>query len=164
MSEEAEILMQEFSREVDEVCQKMSRSLARQCVWLPDLARRVAALFSVFQEKPEHIVDGDIAYAGIATVKWLAAGHVDVVMAFEEVSLTHTADNVAPTDKSSPDKVMLRKIKQKAPVSRRQLWRSYDNPRATVFQATLDRLIRDGRVACNEKNLLVFVQDPAVRQ
>ena len=62
------------------------------------------------------------------------------------------------TDRSDPAEVMLRKIRQKAPVTRRKLWQSYNDPKALTFQSVLDGLLRDGKVAKDSSERFVPVE------
>jgi hypothetical protein len=121
---------------------------ARQINWLPCLALRLALVFWLFDPKSRGCEIGPEYVTNAVTVaEWLGSEHLAVVHSFADCGASRPpADKTATVDIRDPVEVMLRKIRQKAPVSRRQLWRSYDKPRSVWFHATLESLLRAGKI------------------
>ena len=88
--------------------------------------------------------------------KWFGAGHLQILKSMVDVPRTVTADNAASADKHDPAEVMLRKIRQKAPVTRRRLWRSYDDPKASWFESTLHGLFSAGKIVQTDEGIVVL--------
>ncbi len=157
-SDEAEVVFSQFERDIEAFIKVNRNSLARHLTWLPALARRVAVICTVFSEGAPSTISSDAASAAVLVVRWLAADHLRVLLTLEAAPVSPGTDRSTLTDNHDPSEVMLRKIRQKAPVSRRTLWRSYDNPNAVTFQSALDGLIRAGHVVKDSSEMLVPVE------
>jgi hypothetical protein len=147
LSDEAEVVLSQFEREIEASFATDGTSQARHLIWLPELARRVAVVCTVLNGGAVHDIPADAATAAVLVVRWMAAEHLRVLVAFDAGPVSPGADMSTATDRSDPAEVMLRKILEKAPVTRRKLWRSYNDPKVHSFQAVLDGLLRDGKVA-----------------
>jgi len=158
LSDEAAALFAEFEREIEGGISENGPLLHRHLVWLPGLALRFAVIFSFFNERKDLVIPADAATAAILVVRWLAAEHLRVLLTFDAGPVSLGADMSTATDRNDPAEVMLRKILEKAPVTRRKLWKSYNDPRAVTFQAVLDGLLRDGKVTKDSNGWLVPVE------
>ena len=158
LSDEAAALLGEFEREIEGRISENGPLLHRHLVWLPGLALRVAVIFAFFNERKDLVIPADAATAAVLVVRWLAAEHLRILLTFDAAPLSPGADMSTVTDRSDPAEVMLRKIRQKAPVTRRKLWQSYNDPKALTFQSVLDGLLRDGKVAKDSSERFVPVE------
>ena len=163
LSDEAEGVISQFEREIEACFTIHGNSLARHLIWLPGLARRMAVVFTVF-DGGIAVISADAATATVAVVRWLAAAHLRVLLTFDAVTVSPGADTPTTTDNSDPAEVMLRKIRQKAPVTRRKLWKSYNDPKAATFQAVLDGLLMAGKITKDSNERFIPVEVAAVRQ
>ena len=113
--------------------------------WLADLARRIAFLIA-FMDGTEFSVDA--ARRGIAITRALAAAHDSAVAAMRP--------QTAVEDVSARlEEKLLALITAKSPLSRQQLWRSLDHPKAESFNAALQALTTRGDVLVENKLLTV---------
>lgn len=120
---------------------------ARYLTLLPGLALRLGLVLAALdnQSKGGRVSECQMTTAVLLT-KWFAGRHIQALASSDIFSVPAVADTIAATDKTDPAAVMLRKIRQKAPVSRRQLWRSYNDPKVSWFNETLKYLLNMGKV------------------
>jgi len=120
LSDEAEVVVSQFESEIEACFAAHGTSQARHLIWLPELARRVAVVCTVLNGGTDPAIPAEAATTAVLVVRWLAAEHLRVLLTFDAVPVSPGADMSTVTDRSDPAEVMLRKIRQKAPVSRRQ--------------------------------------------
>lgn len=130
--------------------------LARHLVWLPQLACRIALLFRITREAEGMEISTEDVQAAIAITEALGAAHLRTLTRFVWREKEGSTDAIDRTDKSA---VMLAKIRKRGPISRRGLWRSYDDPRAEWFVPILAKLIHTGLVRHDEKGCLVVCEN-----
>jgi hypothetical protein len=156
VDESAEVRLCDFTREIGTA---VGKSVVRRYItWLPELALRLAILFAAIAQQSDDDAPPAAVDSAILITKWLAGAHLQVVRSMADAPGTLSVrgtDNAASTDRKDPAEVMLRKIRQKGPIPYRQLWRSYNKPKAAWFQHTLDSLLQDGRVTKTEAGMLL---------
>jgi hypothetical protein len=138
VSEIALLRFQDFTREIAEQMRSLLEYIRPYAAWVGELAPRVALVLEAFDPKPGCEIDEHIAQRAVNISRWLAAAHIRTVSAV----LQPSADNA---DRSAA----LAKIRLKAPVSYRELWRSFDQPRAGWFRPALQSLIDSGQIVCD---------------
>ncbi len=153
VSEGAEAVLHQFCEQVEQRRRDIPTEYHAHWVWLPDLARRLALLFSLLGTDQETSVDVNSAESAAALTWWLARQHLCSV-----IGNPGKIDATARIDRTDKTAVMYAKIAARGPISRRDLRRSFDNPRAEWFTPALDALISSGRVQMNEQNEIVVCQ------
>jgi len=148
-SPEAEAVMEKFRSDVDQRLGKLPARLRAHAVWLPDLAAHLALLFCLLAGQPEAVIGEKTAADAVAVTTWIGRQHLISVAPALSVAGAALADG---TDRAG---AMLAKIEARGPLTRRDLWVSYDNPRASWFGPTLQGLLSVGRVRLNERKQLV---------
>lgn len=120
---------------------------ARHLAFLPELAVRFAVLLEVCKEAKgkELLITEESATAAVRLTRWLAQEHLELLRNHLPAIMPY-ADSTACADASSPEEVMQRKIERRGALTSRELWRSYNKPRAQWFHATLNSLIQSGKV------------------
>lgn len=146
LSKEAEAALSEFGGQIESNLEVIPEKCRPHVNWLPELARRVTLLFWILNCGKEVVVDVKTAADAIAVVKWIGRQHLRAVASAAAAVFTDHTDWMS---------VMLTKIEAKAPISRRELWRSFDNPRVKWFSPALESLISSGRVRRNDRKELV---------
>jgi len=126
--------------------------LARHLIWLPHLAYRIALLVRVTREAEGTEISIEDVRAAVAITKALGAAHLRTLAKFIYSAKSGTTDATDCPDKSA---VMLAIIRRKQPVTRRGLWRTYNDPRAEWFIPALEKLINAGLVRYDERGSLV---------
>jgi hypothetical protein len=158
-SDEASMVIGQFQRDIDAYISEFRVPMPLHLVWLPSLAVRVAALFRLFKVLETPIIRASDAVAATLVVRWLAACHLRMLLTSEASLGLPNADKTTATDKNNPSEVMFRKIQRKAPVTRRELWRSYSDPKADTFQAVLTGLLKTGKIIVDSKKRFLPVQN-----
>jgi hypothetical protein len=111
--------------------------------WFADLARRLAFLCAHLDGAG---LTAESARRGIAITRELAGAHTRTVAAMRP--LTHTDDVSTRFEEK-----LLALITAKGPLTRQQLWRSLNDPKAETFNAALQALITRGDVVIENKQL-----------
>ncbi len=114
--------------------------------WLPELANRLAIIYWVVAGHEEAGIDADMATAAVEMTKWIGRQHVAAVTSAVPADNADSADNKAK---------LLAKIRAKAPISRRDLRRTFENQKVKWFDAVLDALLEEKKVRYNDEMLLV---------
>ena len=117
--------------------------------WLPELATRLATIYWVVAGHQERVIDADTAVAAVEMTKWLGRQHIVTTLAVVAIDSTDSADNQTK---------LLAKIRAKAPITRRDLRRTFENQRVRWFDAALDALLDSRKVRYNDEMLLVLGQ------
>jgi hypothetical protein len=126
--------------------------------WLPGLAPRLSLLFHLLEGGTELEIPSTITARATTIARWLGGRHLQaLVSALPVRPQPYPTDGTAITADTDAAAVMFGKIAAKAPISRRQLWRAYNRPRAESFNQTLDALIGAGKVQWNQDAKLVPV-------
>ena len=141
-----------FRRRITGLATEHQKHLA----YLPDLACRIALLFSIFRTESIEEVPLETLVAATVLAEWFGMAHGTALSSIRlgERKLTRP-DSAAPPDKLPASEVMLAKITSKAPVTRRQLWDSYNKPTKESFQPVLDALLTSGKVCWLDEKRLV---------
>ena len=144
---EAAAVLGEFERQIAGLDPEGPCGIARHLAFLPELAVRFAVLLEVCKEVKgnEQVITEESATAAVRLTRWLAQEHLEVLRNHLP-AIKPYADNTACADKSSPEEVMQRKIERRGTLTTRELWRSYNKPRAQWFHDTLNSLIQSGKV------------------
>ena len=143
---DAEAVLTAFGQRVAGASGTVPEVLRPHVAWLPELAARVALIYWVAAGRDDPIIDAEMATAAMKMTKWISRQHVATLAAAILV------DDAAPADNQAK---LLAKIRAKAPVSRRDLRRCFDNQRIRWFDAALDTLLEDKKVRYNDDALLV---------
>ena len=114
--------------------------------WLPELAARLATIYCIVAGHPEPVIDAETASAAVEMTKWLGRQHIVTTLAVVATDSTDSADNQAK---------LLARIRAKAPITRRDLRRTFENQRVQWFDAALDALLEAKKVRYNHDALLV---------
>ena len=147
LSPEADAVFTSFSAQIAADLAEVPRPLHPHIAWLPELAPRLATIFSILGG---HEVVDEVAADAVEVVKSLGRQHVTAVAA------SASADAADTTDRKT---VLLGKIRDKAPISRRDLRRSFEDQRVRWFDEALDALIEDKKVCYNDSGLLIPCQE-----
>ena len=65
LSDEAEVVISQFKREIEASFAAHGTSQARHLIWLPELARRVAVVCTVFNGGTDPVIPADAATAAV---------------------------------------------------------------------------------------------------
>ena len=114
--------------------------------WLPELAARVAMIYHVVTGHEEPVIDAAIVGAALEMTKWIGRQHITAVACAVRIDSADLADNQAK---------LLAKVRARAPITRRDLRRTFENQRVQWFDAALDALLEAKKVHYNDKMLLV---------
>ena len=109
--------------------------------WLPDLARRISFLCGHLDKKGFGI---ETARRGIAIARALADAHKRAVAAMSPLTPAQTVS-------CKLEEKLLALITAKGPVTRQQLWRSLNDPKAETFNAAMAALIDRGDIVHENK-------------
>jgi hypothetical protein len=146
-SDPAESALQAYEAEI--AC--VPANMRQHAWWLPGLALRLAALFAILESRSEAVIDEAMARRAITITRLLGRQHLATV-----------AQVLVPADADIADRkrIMHEKILVRQPLSRRELWRSYDQPKAEWFVAALEALLCDKKVIFDEQKRLICVSNP----
>ena len=114
--------------------------------WLSELAARLATIYWVVAGHQNLVIDAKTAVAAVEMTKWLGRQHVVATIAAVATDNTDSADNQAK---------LLAKIRAKAPITRRDLRRTFENQRVQWFDGALDALLQEKKVRYNDEMLLI---------
>ena len=117
--------------------------------WLPELAARLAAVYWIVAGHQERVIDAETATAAVEMIRWLGRQHTAVIAAAVAIDSVDSADNQTK---------LLAKIRAKAPITRRDLRRTFENQRVQWFDTALDALLDSRKVRYNDEMLLVLGQ------
>lgn len=145
VAEPAQFAFREFSREIASGLCHLPEQIRPYVAWLGELAPRIAVVLEAFDPKPGCEIDEHIARRAINITRWLGTVHTRAVSAASQPS-ADSADRAA---------AVLAKIRLKAPISYRELWRSFDQPRAEWFRPALQNLLDGGKVIYDEERRFV---------
>jgi len=149
LSQEAEKRLGDFAASIGEALAALPAHFRPHVVWLPELAWRMALLLWILSFEGETVISEAVAADAVELTRWLGMKHLETLLR----PAGHT-DGAAATDSKDPLKVMLRKIRTKGPLTRRQLRRSFDDQRTEWFDPLLDHLLESGQVRCDEHGKL----------
>lgn len=149
-SPEAEVAIDAFEGHLQE-CGAVLGEIYRHVVWLPDLARRIALLLHLVSNAGGRVLTAPVVLSAIAVTKWLGRQHLRSFILQPKIS-----EDAAETDLADKVEMMYRKICLKAPIMRRELWRSYDSPKGEWFNLVLETLLYTEKVRYNGLRQLVL--------
>ena len=109
--------------------------------WFPDLARRIAFLCGHLDNTPFNV---ETARRGIAITLLLAEAHKRAVATMCPLTPAQTAS-------SKLEEKLLGLITARGPMTRQQIWRSLNDPKAATFNAAMSVLIDRGDVVLENK-------------
>lgn len=122
--------------------------LARKLLhWLPESVYRVFALYRLFTEE-ETI---ETAKAAIHTTAALAQKHYEALRTITADFTADHSEHTDTTDETIAEYMLLAKIEKNSPVTRSELNRLYSNKQRKLLDQRLSRLLRDGRIAIDDK-------------
>ena len=147
LSAEAEVALTEFTDEMDGRLANIPGPLRPHVTWLPELAARLATISTILSADQQTVVNQPTVADAVQTSKWLGRRHL--MAAATAILSTDSTDH---TDKTS---VLLAKIRVKAPITRRDLRRCFDDQRVRWFDAALDTLIEGKKVRYDDSACLV---------
>ena len=141
---DAEAVLADFAKHI--AAQDSAPAAVRAHVsWLPDLASRLAIIYWTVAGHEEPVIDADTTAAAVEMTKWLGRQHAAAIAAAVAVDSVDSADHQTK---------LLARIRAKAPISRRDLRRTYDDQRVRWFDAALDALLEDKKVRYTDECLL----------
>ena len=144
---EAEAALGSFTGQIAKNLGAVPVKLRGAVDWLPDLAARLSGLFWILTARKETTIEKLAVVEAIKTTKWLGRRH-----------LLAAAIAIAPVDTAdSADKkpALLAKIRSKAPITRRELRRCFDDQHVRWFDEALDALIEGKKVCYDDGQRLV---------
>lgn len=147
LSAEAEVALATFTRQVAEKLPGVPAALRPHLAWLPDLTARLAVLCWILAARQEVVVASNFVDEAIRMTRWFGRAHL--LAAAAAILPTDTTDHA---DKTS---VLLAKIRAKAPITRRDLRRCFDNQRVGWFDTALDTLVEEKKVRYDDSACLV---------
>lgn len=143
---DAEAVLSEFSKHLAGMLNAVPAALRAHVGWLPELAARVTMIYWVVAGHDALVIDAEMTTAAVEMTKWLGRQHVAAM------AVAVPADNADLTDNQAK---MLAKIRAKAPITRRDLRRTFENQKVQWFDAALDALLEAKKVRYNAEVLLV---------
>jgi hypothetical protein len=153
---EAQSVLNGFADEIEAGFPGVPVSLIPHLAWLPELCERVAVILWILRSR-DSPVDAAAAAVDDAVVvaKWLGRQHLRNLLSGHPI-----ADGAAGADHADAAAEMLHKIRQKGPLTRRQLYRSYDKARGDWFFPVLESLLDAGKAVYVDGGRLVASDSP----